>query len=71
MARVTGWQQRRATMPEHVASHVGRMNEICDEAAVRFRAMFGDVDSVAYGQLRSLVNEWPGRRPRPGYAVQR
>ena len=53
--------QRVAAMPEHMASRVTKMNEICDEAAGRFTKMFGGMDSAAYGGLRSVINEWPGR----------
>src|SRR4029450_13848804 len=45
LVREGGPLERRTTMPEHVASRVGKMDEICDEAAVKFREMFGGMDS--------------------------
>ncbi len=53
--------QRVDTMPEHMATYVGGMNDLADQAAVQLRDTFGDLSSVAYGELNSLINEWPGR----------
>ena len=61
--------QRETTMPEHMATHVGGMNELADKAAAQLHEEFGDLSAVAYGEVQSLLNEWPGRLDeavRPG-----
>ncbi|TCC25496.1 hypothetical protein [Kribbella speibonae] len=49
--------ERRTAMPEHMATRVDGLNDLCDRTMVKLRERLGSLDRVGHDRIRGLIAE--------------